>query len=169
MVLGQAAGIEDGFDTARAGVNAGGGQLVALGDLDHIADGSGAVLGSDGRGLLEPAGGRALVRVLAHRLGHGQQVGVILLDAGDGLGGGDGALQGLGVKFVGTGPGSLLSDDRADGDHVVLIGHVLVDGVVSKAGQGRVPTGDQDLDLVGGRTLLNDIEDFRATFLIEHG
>ena len=76
--------------------------------------------------------------------------------------------QTLVVELIGGGarrPSGKIRADRNDG---VLFLHILMNGVVGKASQGKAGAGKDGFDLVGGREAANAVEDISGFFFGQH-
>ena len=104
MVGGQAAGVQHGFDRFGIRKDAGGGPLLLFGDGYNLVHGLGALAGREGGGFIESAAdlGSALTVFGARQ---GQQVGIGVLDLGQGLRSEHRLPDALVVKLVGGGAG----------------------------------------------------------------
>ena len=61
------------------------------------------------------------------------------------------AAQAFIVKFVGGGASRASAKDRADGDDMVFVFYILMNGVIGEARESKAPTGEEYFDFIGGR------------------
>ena len=69
------------------------------------------------------------------------------------------------VKFVGESSRRFSPKYSAHRDHVILLGHVLVNSVVGEASQRKMSSREEDLDYIPSREFLNALEDVAGLFL----
>ncbi len=124
-------------------------QLAAISHGNHFADGGSAFTGTDAGGFEKSAANR---RTIPEDLWprHWQQLGIRLLHLGQGFGSLHRAAQRGIVKTIGRSACRTAIEDGADGDLVVLLGHVLRDRVVGKARERTLPATNQQFDFIGG-------------------
>jgi hypothetical protein len=72
------------------------------------------------------------------------------------------------VEFVRRRTGRAPAKRRADGNHVVLFSDILMNDVIGEAGERALSAGKEDFDFVGGRMLLDAVENVGGFGLIEH-
>ncbi len=159
MKSAQAVGIDDGFRTLRTGIDPGCDQPVLFRHAHDLAHHFCAVSGSDGGSFFKPSLGSGAFHFALFGFGHGQTVGIRLLDFGNVLGRLDSAFQALIVKAVGGGAGGLAVKSNADGSNLVQFGNVLVNGIVGEAGEGEVGGGKDNLDVRHGSVFPQFVED----------
>ncbi len=153
-------GIGHRSSRSPGGKDPGGGLAILLGELGDFGDGDGAILrsGAGGRGEKAPD-----LSVLL-RAGHGQQVGILGLTAGQRGRTCYGTAQRVIVGFVGGGAGGAAVKDGAHGNAERLLGDILVDGVVGEARESVGDKIDMHLGFVGIRKAkhaLGEIMQFR--------
>src|SRR5215475_1090164 len=76
--------------------------------------------------------------------------------------------QALVVKLVGRGSRRAPSENRAQRDSIVLLGHVLMNGVIGKASQCGAAAVEKTLKLVGCREFPQPGEDGRSLIVSQH-
>src|SRR5579859_7151475 len=133
-------------------------------DLLHS---SSAVFWSDTRRCIEMS--LHLLRSL--RLGgrrNRKQVGIRLLHARDLLGRLDRATKTVVVNSIRGGACGLTVHGHTYGDHVSLFGHVLMDRVIGETSKRAASSGDDGLDFIARRELLNARENVVNTFRRKH-
>jgi len=97
--------------------------------------------------------------VILAGIGHRKQIRIRMLNFGQSFRGFYNAFEAVAVEFVGGGAGRASVERRPHRDRVIFLGYVLMDGVIGKAGQGRMASVDIQLDFIGSRMLLKFGED----------
>ena len=72
------------------------------------------------------------------------------------------------VKFVRNRPRRFCTERSTDRNDVVLLRHILVDGVVRKTGQRETSACEEHLDLIRRRELADTIENLSGLVVSQH-
>ncbi len=145
-------------------------------NLDNLFYAFGANLRSDGCRLRKVAGwnlcgadapfGKRTVRAAGSfvTVRHGQQVRIRVLHLGQRFRGFNHSPQASIIEAVGCGASRAPAKGCAHRDDVVLFFHILVDGVVGEAREGKASAGEKHFGFVSGRQSLDAIKDVARLF-----
>ena len=147
MVHAQAVGIDDGFHCLRTGINAGGHQLILLGDRHNFSHTISPVTRRNRRCLVRPS--RWTCRAFAFAgFSHRKKIRIRLLNFRDALRRLYRPLQPFIVKTVRGGAGGLAIKRHTDRRCFIHLRHVLVNGVIGKARKREIDRGEDNFDFV---------------------